>query len=244
MKTVQRRAEGLEYAFRSASDGSPIFEGYAAVFNVDSQPITDWMGAGYIETLRPSSFTRSLTSGRRHTFDVDHDPKLHIASTSGGLRLTSDTRGLHVESRWPNTDYAQNVRGLYESGEPLSMSIVYRPTKGGDEWDVMRKRHTVSDAALKSVTVLTWQEPAFAQTTAAFRALASRTETNVEDIEDLMDALKDGRPLDEVQRNLLTRLAADPAAGEAAEAQPQSEEVPETQTVEYWRSKFAELPEL
>lgn len=237
-----------EFAFRAASDGSPIFEGYASVFNSPSRPITDKWGAGYVETIRPASFKRSLSSGKRHTFVVDHeDSQLISATNSGRLRLAEDSKGLHVESHWPKgVHYAENVRALHDAGEQLAMSFTFRPTRGGDEWNAQRSQHIVTDAVLGHVTVLTWREPAFAETTAGFRALAERMEADLEDIEALFDALKEGRSLNEGEINLLTRLAEDvkPEAGEATEARSQAEEVDPKLTVAYWRAKAAELPTL
>ena len=70
------------------------------------------------------------------------------------------------------------------------------------------------------------------------------TDSDLRMIEDLIAALQEGRPLDEAQRSLLTRLAADPTAGEAAQAEPQGDESDPKRSVDYWRAKFAELPEL
>lgn len=230
----------LDMAFRAAPDGSSIFEGYAAVFDTPSRPITDKWGVDYIETFAPGSFKRTLSSGRRQTFVVDHDERLFISSTrSGKLRLAEDSKGLITETPWPNTDYANNVRALYDAGEQLGMSVHYgvHRSGSGDTWDVQRKNHRVTEAVLAHVTVTTWQTPAFAETTAGFRSLAQKTEADVEDIEDLVEALKDGRELNENERSLLTRLAAAVApAGEAAVAQPQ--EVDPKLTVAFWTEQF------
>lgn len=233
-----------EFAFRSASNGSPIFEGYAAVFNSPSKPITDRWGVGYIEELRPRTFTRTLSQGRRHTFVVDHDDKRMLsATTSGRLRLGEDSKGLHVESDWPDTDYARNVRALHDAGERLGMSFTFRPTRTGDQWNADRSRHTVTEAILGHVTVLAADEPAYDATSASFRSLAERTESHVDDIEALFDAVREGQPLDDGQRNLLTRLATElaPITGEATEARSQDEEIDPKRTVAYWQGLLPDL---
>lgn len=228
-----------DYVFRAASDGSSIFEGYAAVFDSPSRPITDQFGVGYIETIAPGSFKRSLNSGRRQTFVVDHNDRLHIASTSGRLRLGEDSKGLTVESPWPNTDYANNVRALYDAGEKLGMSIRYGPTRNGHTWDAQRTRRHVTEAALAHVSVLASWEPAFDGTSVAFRALAEQTEADVEDLDALFVAVRSGTPLTDEQKNLLTRLAAAvaPEAGEAT-ADRSQEPVDPKQTLAYWAGKF------
>src|SRR3954463_697541 len=116
MSILYHQAPPLEvdFQFRAAADGSSVFEGYAAVFNQPSKPIIDDLARGgqpYVETLVPGSFRRTLGSGRRQSFVVDHNERMMIASTPhGALRLAEDSKGLHVESPWPRTDYADNVR--------------------------------------------------------------------------------------------------------------------------------------
>lgn len=197
-----------EYHFRSGSDGAPVFEGYAAMFDAESQPLRDIpYNPAYVETIAPGAFRRTLASGRRITFVVDHEDSKLISATTGNLRLAEDSRGLHVESAWPSTQYANDVRALYDAGEQLAMSFTFRAAKGGEEWNAQRTRHRVTEAIVKHVTVLAAQEPAYPQTVASFRALADQLSAEPEDIESLVEALRDGRRLDEGEYNLLNRLA-------------------------------------
>lgn len=203
----------VEFQFRALADGSSVFDGYASVFGQPSKPIVDELSRGgqpYLESITPGAFRRTLGSGRRQSFVVDHNERMMLSSTPNGpLRLAEDSRGLHVESPWPRTDYADNVRALHDAGERLGMSILFATPKGGDAWERAgtRDRRTVNEAILKHVSVLATMEPAYAGTSASFRALADMTEAEVEDVDALMDALRDGRRLDEGEYNLLNRLA-------------------------------------
>ena len=201
---------GLAFQFRALPDGSSRFEGYSAVFNKPSKVLRDELSRnprGYRETLLPGSFARSLASGRRTTFVVDHNDRQMVSSApTGALRLTEDTKGLHVESPWPSTPYTDSVRALYDSGERLGMSILFGTMRNGDTWNPDGSQRTVSEAILKHVSVLATMEPAYDGTVATFRALADLTEANVEDVEALVDALREGRRLDDAEFNLLTRL--------------------------------------
>jgi HK97 family phage prohead protease len=199
----------LEFQFRALPDGSSTFEGYAAVFNQPSKPLMDELAKGrpYVETLRPRSFLRSLGSGSRKSFVVDHDDRKMISSApSGPLRLAEDTQGLHVNSPWPRTDYADNVRALHDAGEKLGMSIYFATPRNGDSWSPDFTSRSVTEAILKHVSVLATMEPAYDGTVATFRALADLVEADVEDVDALMEALRDGRRLDEGEYNLLNRL--------------------------------------
>jgi HK97 family phage prohead protease len=201
---------GLEFQFRALPDGSSRFEGYSAVFNKPSKVLRDELARsprGYRETLLPGAFARSLTSGRRTTFVVDHNDRQMVSSApTGALRLTEDSKGLHVESPWPSTPYTDSVRALYDSGERLGMSILFGTMRNGDAWSTDGSQRTVSEAILKHVSVLATMEPAYDGTVATFRALAEATEATPEDVSALVEALTEGRRLDDAEFNLLSRL--------------------------------------
>jgi HK97 family phage prohead protease len=201
----------LEFAFRALPDGSSTFEGYAAVFGKASKVLKDNLARsprGYRETIMAGAFQRSLGSGSRKTFVVDHDERQMVSSApAGALRLVEDSKGLHVESPWPSTGYTANVRALHDAGERLGMSIYFGTPRTGDSWSADGAQRTVSEGVLKHVSVLATMEPAYDGTVASFRALADLTEAAVEDIDALMEALRDGRRLDEGEFNLLTRLS-------------------------------------
>lgn len=225
-----------EVEFRAAKDGSTTFHGYAAVFNSPSKPIFDPRenSIPFVESISTGAFARTLTSGRRQTFVVDHDDKLHISATDGPLRLGEDSRGLIVESPWPKTDYADNVRALADAGNPLGMSFTFKPTKKGDQWNDARTARRLDDVALGHVTVLASLVPAYNETTAQFRALAYRMETDVDDLDSLFEALKEGRDLTDDEKTLYLKL------GKIIEPTP---EVPEPEPVapRDWHARLAEI---
>lgn len=238
----------VEFQFRASEDGTSVFEGYASIFSQPSKPIVDELARGgqpYIETVAPGAFKRTLGSGRRQSFVVDHDERMMISSSpSGPLRLAEDTRGLHVESPWPRTHYADNVRALYDAGERLGMSMLFGTPKGGDSWERSgsRDRRTVNEAILKHVSVLATMEPAYSGTVATFRALAEQTESDAEDIEALVDALREGRKLDDGEFNLLNRLAdaVKPEAGESAQAEESVDEAGRA-ALSRWTDRLAQI---
>lgn len=231
--------------FRAASDGSTTFEGYAAVFESPSKEIFDPREnpLPFIETISHGAFTRTINSGARHSFVVDHNDRLHLSATDGQLRLGEDSRGLLVTSPWPRTDYADNVRALHESGEPLGMSFTFKPAKSktAQEWDKNRRARRLNEVNMGHVTVLASMVPAYNETTASFRSLAYRMETDVDDLETLFDALKEGRDLTDDEKGLLRKLATvvepDP---EITEPAPKAEEV-RTEELDKWRARLDEV---
>lgn len=224
--------------FRAAADGSSTFHGYAAVFESPSKTIFDPREnpRPFVETIAPSAFSRTLTAGKRQTFVVDHEDRLHISATNGQLRLAEDTRGLIVESPWPRTDYADNVRALHDAGEPLGMSFTFKPTKGGEEWNTARTSRRLTDVALGHVTVLASLVPAYNETTVQFRALAFRMETDMDDLDNLFAAVKEGRELADDEKALLRKVTAD--------LDPQPEPVEAPAAFDKLRARLEEIGEL
>ncbi len=202
----------LEGQFRAAADGSSVFEGYSAIFGQRSKPIVDDLSVNnrpYVETISPGAYRRTLGSGKRQSFVVDHNERMMIASApQGALRLAEDSKGLHVESPWPRTDYADNVRALYDSGEKLAMSQLFATPKGGDAWDRSAPTHTrtVNEAILKHVSVLATMEPAYAGTSASFRSvddLAAFLLADRDALEAAINKLGNGEPLTTQEAELL-----------------------------------------
>lgn len=233
----------LEFQFRALPDGTSSFEGYAAVFNQPSKPLMDELARGkpYVETLLPGSFRRTLGSGRRQSFVVDHDERKMIASSpTGPLRMAEDSKGLHVTSPWPRTDYADNVRALYDAGEKPGMSILFATPRTGDKWSPDFAQRSVTEAILKHVSVLATMEPAYDGTIANFRALADLTEADVEDVDALMEALRSGRRLDEGEYNLLTKLSEAVKPESVVETPAEADVDADRAATEKWIAKMAE----
>jgi HK97 family phage prohead protease len=110
-------------AIREA-EGSPVIEGYAALFDVEAD-----IGGWFMETIRQGAFSESLSSEERVLAFFNHDPNLIIGSTdSGTLSLRQDSTGLWNEITPPNTqsgrDVAENVRRGLVRGQSIMFSIL------------------------------------------------------------------------------------------------------------------------
>lgn len=243
-----------EFQFRALANGSSAVEGYAALYNQPSKPIVDELSRGgrpYTEVIAPGSFRRTLNSTGRKSFVVDHDERLMISSApDGALRMAEDTTGLHFDSPWPRTDYADNARALHEAGEPLGMSLLFKPPRvgangqPGEVWDGFTARR-IQEAILKHISVLATLEPAYAGPALSFRALAAMTEAEVEDVDAVMEALREGRRLDDGEYNLLTKLteAVKPEASvesAAPVAEPPIEDA-DRALLERWKKRLEEM---
>lgn len=188
--------------FRSTPTGHHL-TGYAAVFGTDSAPMP------YIETVESGAFRRSLASPPygRQTLVVDHDDSQLLASTkTDRLHLTEDSKGLLAEADMVDTSYARDIRELSDAGELGGMSFEFTPAKGGAPFSADGKRRSLREVRLYHVTVLTGKSPAYAQTTAAVRALANGANADYDDVAVLFDAVREGRKLDEDEFDLLERI--------------------------------------
>ena len=100
--------------FRATEDnGIQKIIGYAALFNVWSQDM-----GGFVETIEPGAFTRSLQNGADVRAVINHDPNLILGrSKSGTLTLTEDDIGLRVEIVPPDTQYARDLMTSIKRGD-------------------------------------------------------------------------------------------------------------------------------
>lgn len=190
--------------FRSTSDGHSL-QGYAAVFGAQSAPLP------YVETVTPGAFARTLTQppNGRQTLVVDHDDGQLLASTrTTRLRLAEDKTGLLVDADLPDTSYARDLRELSDAGELGGMSFEFSATKGGAPFSSDGKRRTLREVRMYHVTVLTGKTPAYAETTAAVRALANGIGADYDDLSVLFDAVREGRRLAPSEWGLLSRTLA------------------------------------
>lgn len=199
-----------EMEFRAAADGGWDFTGYAALFDTSSD--ASWMP--WKEIVRPVAFNRTLKARAQHTFVVNHDDNLLLASTrTERLRLSVDSRGLLTEAKLPGTSYAADLRELHAAGETRGMSFTFKPTKNGETWttdSAGRPQRELTDVQLGHVTVVTTLEPGYSGTahTMQFRALADEVSADMADLDDLFDAIREGRALSENAVSLLNRLTA------------------------------------
>lgn len=224
----------LDYEFRANPDGTDTFVGYSAVFNQDSEPLP------FIETIDPAAFNRTLTAPQRKQFVVNHDDGKLISSTATGrLRLSADETGLLVESPMGKTSWAHDVRQLADDGELWGMSFSFRATKGGEEWSSDFTRRRLTDVELFHTTVLTGHEPAYHGTSGRLqvRTLAEQLGADTEAVQDLIDALTEGRALTPEQVAL---LAAYPKVGDEPTAEPATTDEPATRLLDQWMATFAQ----
>ena len=218
---VSPRAKGSKAEFRSfegeiRTDGNGnTFVGYAAKFNVPSEPLP------FIERIAPGAFGKSLSQRSKDVrLYINHNSDMVLASKrSGTLRLSEDDTGLRVEADLPDTTAARDLRALMTAGVVSTMSFGFTVPRGGDKWSGDGSERTLTGINLHEVSVVTGF-PAYPQTEAAVRSLeklSERTGIAVEEINEVLDALADGDSLDPAKAEMLINAIKDATPAPAVE---------------------------
>lgn len=183
-----------ELRFVDEGEGPRRLQGYAAVFNSESEPLPRRDGAVFVETIAPNAFERTLRSGREIRAFINHDTNLPIGSTkNGSLLLSTDQRGLLVDIELPPTSYAMDLATNVASGLVHSFSFGFSVPRGGDSWSADGTSRELREIILHEVSPVTGF-PAYPETDSAqLRALendeAEQTDEPVETTRTLPVAL-------------------------------------------------------
>jgi len=155
-----------ELRVRRDGDELPKIEGYAAVFDKDSEDM------GFIERIAPGAFKKALkTSDVRALFN--HDSNIILGRVSAGtLELKEDKRGLFMSVTPPDTQLIRDmVLTPIERGDITQQSFGFNIK--ADEWKDMDKEtpiRTITEVnELFDVSPVTF--PAYPDTEVALRSL-------------------------------------------------------------------------
>jgi HK97 family phage prohead protease len=141
--------------------------GYAAVFNTWTR-----IASLFDECLDPSCFNRTLRENPDVLALWNHDVGALLGrTTSGSLRLATDSNGLEFElSLDPRSPYGALALSAIERGDAHGCSfgfgVVAQSWDDNENWD--RPRRTMLDVDLYEVTIT--PVPAYPSTTASLRS--------------------------------------------------------------------------
>ena len=196
MKHETRNFEA-EFELRADGDGM-TFVGYAAKFNSPSEDL-----GGFIETIAPGAFSRSLRSRNDVKLLINHDMGRVVASTRGGtMKLYEDEIGLRVEALIAPTSEGKDLAILLRRGDLSKMSFGFSVMK--DAWNNEMTQRTLKSVKLWEVSVVSM--PAYSQTEAMMRSLdkaATRANVDADELADAVLKLEEGADLTESQAELI-----------------------------------------
>jgi uncharacterized protein len=192
----EERVNVIDLEVRETGDGM-TFEGYAAVFNSESEDL-----GGFREYIAPGAFKRSLQSRNEVKLLWNHDAGEPLASVRGGtLKLTEDNRGLKVEARLANTSRGRDVAELIRSKTVDSMSFGFSVIK--DTWE--GNVRTLNAVRLFEISLVSW--PAYEATSGTVSIRSSNT-IDADQLADALFKLESGEELDPTAASLITDVVA------------------------------------
>ena len=192
----EERVNVIDIEVRETGDGM-TFEGYAAVFNSESEDL-----GGFREFIAPGAFKRSLQSRNEVKLLWNHDAGEPLASVRGGtLKLTEDARGLKVEARLANTSRGRDVAELIRSKTVDSMSFGFSVIK--DTWEGSVR--TLNAVRLFEISLVSW--PAY-QATSGTVSIRSSNTIDADQLADALFKLESGEELDPTAASLITDVVS------------------------------------
>ena len=127
-------ASKVGFETREGAVDENIIEGYAAVFNKDSEDFGGWL-----ERIAPGAFDEVLSDDAVALFN--HDPNQVLGRNGVNVKLTQDTIGLKYRIKLPNTTLANDMRQLIKD-EIISQSS-FAFTVRTQEWEHSKDKPSI-----------------------------------------------------------------------------------------------------
>ncbi len=188
------------FELREEGDGM-TFIGYAAKFNSPSEDL-----GGFIETIEPGAFRRSLRSRNDVKLLINHDMGRVVASSRAGtMKLYEDEIGLRVEAQIAPTTEGKDLAILLKRGDLSKMSFGFQVMK--DSWNTEMTQRVLKSVRLFEVSVVSM--PAYQSTEAMVRSLdkaATRAQVDADALADAVLKLEEGADLSDNEAELIKKV--------------------------------------
>lgn len=178
MNETERRFTKVPVEVRAASE-KPRIGGYAAVFNRQSSNL-----GGFVEVVDPSAFNASRGDGWPDVIArYNHDDNMLLGSTGGGtLRLAIDGTGLDYEVDPPQA--RKDILELVQRGDVRKSSFAFRTIE--DDWGTTDQGFPMRTLVkVRLVDVAPVNTPAYPDSSAGLRSLASHVGADIEEVRSL-----------------------------------------------------------
>ena len=180
MKKIERRTYVVQdVEARQAENGAMRLSGYAAVFNDASVPLP------FKERIAPGAFRKTLSEAPDVRLLINHEGLPLARTKNGTLKLTEDDRGLRFDAELADTQEARDIYTLVQRGDVDQMSFAFRVIR--QNWSKDKTERTLTEVSLSDGDVSVVTYPAYPTTSVEAR----------KKIADALDAIKEGRKLDE-----------------------------------------------
>jgi HK97 family phage prohead protease len=171
MRDIEKRILSAVVELREAVEGAKaaVLTGYAALYNSLSEDL-----GGFVEVIRPGAFDRALAEKQDVLARAEHDSRMLLGRTSSGtVRLSSDSKGLKYEVDVPDTQAGRDLMALVRRGDVKQSSFAFivpnreaARVSVAEDGAVLRE---IFDVDLIDVAPVAM--PAYSQTSVSARAL-------------------------------------------------------------------------
>ena len=164
---LEKRGNDRPIEVRENDDGSVTVEGYAAVFDQETD-----IGGVLNEVVRQGAFRNAIKRGDDVAFLINHGGLPLARSTSKTLSLSEDAQGLRIKTTLDGSD--PDVRRIVpkmKRGDLSKMSFAFSMDGGVQRWASsgdIELREIVEVGSLSDVSVVTY--PAYEGTSIALRS--------------------------------------------------------------------------
>ncbi len=179
MKKIERRTYTVQDVEARSENGVMTLSGYAAVFNDASLPLP------FKERIAPGAFRKTLTELPDVRLLINHEGLPLARTKNGTLNLIEDERGLRFDAQLADTQEARDLWTLVQRGDVDQMSFAFRVIR--QNWSKDKSERTLTEVSLADGDVSVVTYPAYPTTSVEAR----------KKIADALDAIKEGRKLDE-----------------------------------------------
>lgn len=145
IKNIGEKCERRFYQseLRAPDKESRTVEGYAAVFNSDSEI----MWGSWVERIAPGAFSEVLKDNAVALFN--HDPNLILARNGVTMTITEDAKGLKYRFEAPNTTAGNDLLENLRNGNVNQSSFAF--TVKEEDWQESTERSKPSVRTIKKV---------------------------------------------------------------------------------------------
>lgn len=187
IKNIDAEAErrfftgSVGFETRDGEKDSNVIEGYAAVFNKDSEDFGGW-----IERIAPGAFRDVLKDDAFALFN--HEANLVLGRNGVNVTLSEDSTGLKYRIQLPDTSLANDLRNLVKDGIITQSSFAFTAEK--IEWAYSEDRTKPDVRTVKKmkrlydVSPVTY--PAYPDTSVASRSY-KKPEPQIEQTEEVLN---------------------------------------------------------
>lgn len=191
--------------------GGLTFKGYASTTETE-YPVFGGTFPGWMETMAAGSFKKTLRENADVAFLINHDGMTLARTKSGTMSLREDKQGLAVTASLdPRQNVVNDLFVASERGDIDEMSFAFRVTR--DEWlDAEGNLSNEYEGVKRRITEVNLNK---GDVSAVNYGANDTTSGGFREIEMALAELRDGRDLNDKQRDVIRNLAR--AVGEQPE---------------------------